>query len=101
MSDADHLVFPRDFEGEIIERFLAKSIQVWIPGRAGSDVVTSFSSLFQHLVARVLDVDGLFLAERRRSGKDRIERTIFFAAFLNKIKILALLVRNPRDSQIR
>src|SRR5208282_3560051 len=100
-SDADDFVFRRDFEGKIVESLFAKSIQVRIPGGARSDVVTSFSRFFQDLIARVLDVNCLFLTQRRRLRKHRVKRTVLLAALLNEIEILALLVGNPRDSQIR
>src|ERR1700685_1799854 len=100
MSNADDFVLFRNLEREIVESFLAKSIQVRIPRSAGADVITSFAGFFEHSIAGVFDIDRLFFAERRRLRKDRIKRAVFFAALLNEIKVLALLVRNPRDPQI-
>src|SRR5580692_1304473 len=62
-TDADDLVFPRDFESKIIEGPFAKSIQVRIPGGARTDVETPLSSFFQDLIACILDIDRLFLAK--------------------------------------
>src|SRR5258708_30866700 len=41
------------------------------------------------------------MVERRGGRKYRVKRTVFFAAFLNEIKIFAPLVGNPSDAEIR
>src|SRR6202167_4018846 len=97
---ADDFVFSRHFEGKIVKSFLAKSVQVGIPRGARADVETPFARFFQDLIARVLDTDRLFFAKWRRLGKYGVKRTVLFAALLNEIKILTLLIRDSRDSKI-
>src|SRR5580700_1137686 len=101
MSDADHFVFLRHLESQVVERLLTKSIQIWIPRRARRNIVTSFAGFFEHLVARVLYIDRLLLAERRSFWKYDVERAVFLAALLHKMNILTLVIGNPRHSQIR
>jgi len=72
-SNADDLVSLRDPEGKIVKGPFSKSIQVRIPGGAGADVETSLSGLFQNLIARVLDVNGLVLADWWRVRKNCVK----------------------------
>ena len=45
-------------------------------------------------------MDRLLFAHRRRLRKHCIKRTIFLAALLYEINILALLLGNPHDAEI-
>src|SRR5882762_281367 len=90
----------RNLEGKIIECSLAKPIEVRIPGASGADIETSFASLLEHLVTRVLDSNRMFLAGLGRFSEYGVKRAVFLPAFLNPIESLPLLICDARDPQV-